>query len=172
MVTINKTQGDELQVDAKSIKISSCYSKACQFTSTNDAFLKNVHSDSVIKSSGESFKLSGFSGTIKADIDNEIVDLQLSAVTGESKIKSIHPNAVVNLGLAEDVVDSTHINVSSNAAMESYIDDLMVYHIKKKNLYEVKRVRGQSKNHLNFFVKGGKSIKLYTMSWIDFIKFV
>lgn len=159
-------------MEAKSIKISSCYSKVSKFTSSNDAFLKNVHGDTTVKSSGKSFKLSGFSGVMRAELGNEDIEIQLSNLMNESEIKSIHPNANIKLGLSDSVISQTNIKILSDASMESCISELMVCYIKKRKLYEIQRTNLPSKHLLNFIVKGGKSVELSKMSWIDFLKFV
>lgn len=123
----------------------------------------------MIKSSGKSFKLSGFAGNLQAHLDNEEIEIQLSQLTGMSEILSINSKANVKIGMAEDVVKGTNLKVSANCETESYIPELIVCH--KKNSYEITRENPIRQSRLQVKVKNGKSLELSTMSWIDFLKF-
>lgn len=157
-----------MEVEGASIKVGSCYNRNSKFTSTDDTVLKNLHGNASIKSSGKSFKLSGFAGNLKAHLDNEEIEIQLSGLTGASEILSINSKANVKLGMADDVIRGTNFKISANCATESYIPELIVCH--KKNSYEIKRENPIRKSQLQVKVKNGKSLELSTMSWIDFLK--
>lgn len=168
---ISKAQGDELEVVAESIKIDSCYSHKSSFTSTQDAFLKNVHGVSTIASKGNTFRLSGFTGSLTANLDNKQVELQLADLIGKSIITSVNSTSF-NLGLAEGVVGNTNFNISSNCSIDNYISDLIVYSDKKKKGYLMMRDNHRCNNHLKVDIKKGEEVEIKTMSWVDFIKFV
>lgn len=167
---IAKSQGEEIEVDAVSIKIGSCYNNKSKFTTTNDAILKNIHGISTMKASGNRFKLTGFQGILQADLNNKDVEIQISELGRHSNITS-RGNAVVKLGLSESVLTTTNFKISSNCSIDSFTDEVMVCQ-KKKNLFEVKKELSKIGVVLNVNVTNAKHMEIRKMSWIDFIKVV
>lgn len=167
-VSIAQSQGENLEVDAGSIKISSCYTSNSKFTSTRQALLKNIHGKSSIKSSGKSFRMSGFSGTLRAELDHEKIELQLSTLKGDNLISSTNSNAQINLGLGDDVIQKNDIRITSNCFIDSYISDLVAF--ENKRSFEVRRESSNRKSSLQVKVENGKSLEVRSMSWIDFFK--
>lgn len=159
-----------MEVQARSIKVGSCYNHTINITATDETELKNLHGNLSVKSSGKVFKLSGFAGNLQAQLENEEIEFQLSELTGHSKISSTNPKAKINLGLADDVVKSTNFKITANCKTESYVPELIVCN-KKKNSFEIKRENPVRKSQLQVSVKNGKSLELSSMSWIDFLKF-
>jgi len=166
-VAVAKPQGQNPEIEAESIKVGGCYSHNNKFTSTSDALLKNVHGNSVIKSSGKKFRLSGFSGTLQAHLDNEEIEMQLSKLTGDNLISSINPNAEIKLGLHDDVIKQTNIKITSDCNIDSYVDELMTCHRGKR--FEIIK-ENYLKNNLQVNVTKGKLLEVYKQSWIDFFK--
>lgn len=159
-----------MEVQARSIKVGSCYNHTINITTTDETELKNLHGNLSVKSRGKVFKLSGFAGNLQAQLENEEIEFQLSELTGHSKISSTNPKAKINLGLADDVVKSTNFKITANCQTESYVPELIVCN-KKKNSFEIKRENPVRKSQLQVSVKNGKSLELSSMSWIDFLKF-
>lgn len=164
---MTKPQGQNLEIEAESLKVGGCYSHNNKFTSTRDALLKNVHGNTVIKSSGKKFRLSGFSGTLQAHLDNEEIEMQLSKLTGDNLITSINPNAEIKLGLHDDVIKQTNIKMTSDCDIDSYVDELMSCHRMKG--FEITKENHQ-KHNLRVNVTKGKLLEVYKQSWIDFFK--
>lgn len=170
-MNIAKSQGDNLEVEAASIDIGSCYNNMSKLSSTRDAMLKNIHGCAEIKASGESLRLRGMTGNIKANIDTNVVEIQLSVMNNHNEITTNNPDANIILGLSDDILKSTQIRILSSCPIENSIEDLMVISNKKKS-FEVSRYNTKAKNFLNFTVKKGKSLELNEMSWVDFFKSV
>lgn len=167
-MNVGKSLGDYLEVEAEKIKVGSCYSKASKFTSSQDASLNNIHSESKIKAGGNQFKCMGFSGKFEGDLDCDEVEIQLSQAFGNNKITSTKANAKIKLGFSDEAVEGSNFKILSDCSIDSYIDDLMVREVKKK--FRVDKNHQKCINYMAITVKNAKSFEINSMSWIDFFK--
>lgn len=127
--------------------------------------LKNLHGSSVIKFTGENFKLSGFSGLLYAELDSKNIDIQLSELFGENEISSVN-SKTFKLGFSEAIVGDTTVKIESDCPIENSIPELMIC-VKNEESFEVKKKNEESKNLLKVKVVNGKILELSKMSWID-----
>ncbi|XP_063708284.1 protein FAM185A [Culicoides brevitarsis] len=116
-LTIDRIQGEKLvikQNDGK-INISSCYSTYSQFDCTNSVMnLKNIHKLCHIHAHGSGeLTMHGFSGTLIADLDDYLMNLQFSEVLGRSKVtcKSDKPSTV---NLASQILENCYVKLKAN----------------------------------------------------------
>lgn len=130
------------------------------------AVLKSFHGNSTIKSSGDSFTLSGFSGTLNAELNTTKIDIQLSELAGKSKLSSVNPEASINLGLSEGILTETSLDISSNCEITNLIPDL-IFCQKTEKAIDLRKDVPQSSSKLKMIVINGKSFNLRKMSWID-----
>lgn len=155
-----------MKIEAKNVSIESCYNTTSSISSTESAILRSFHGNSNIKSRGESFKLSGFSGTLKADLNNTKVDMQLSELYEKSEVHSSNPEAVINLGLSEEILNETTLNISSNCEINNLVPDLLLCQKTEKS-FKIRKENPKALNELKMSVTNGKSLNLNKMSWID-----
>lgn len=163
---MEKSQGDNLKIEAMNVSIESCYNTTSSISSTQSAILKSFHGKSSIKSSGDVFKLSGFSGTIKADLNNSKVDIQLSELFDKNEIHSSNPEAIINLGLSEEILNETSLSISSNCEIKNLVLDLLMCQKTEKS-FKIRKENPRAVNELKMSVTNGKSLNLSKMSWID-----
>lgn len=135
-------------------------------SSVQSAVLKSFHGNSTIKSSGDSFTLSGFSGTLNAELNTTKIDIQLSELAGKSKLSSVNPEASINLGLSEGILTETSLDISSNCEITNLIPDL-IFCQKTEKAIDLRKDVPQSSSKLKMIVINGKSFNLRKMSWID-----
>ncbi|CRL05697.1 CLUMA_CG018729, isoform A [Clunio marinus] len=166
-ISIEKSQGDNLEVEGTNVVVDSCYSTSNKFKSTREAILKNLHANSTIQSSGGKFKLSGFSGTLQAVLDNDDVEIQLSELYGDSNISTTNAHAEIKLGLSEKIIKETDFKLSSHCAIENSINELIVCQF-NPNSFKINHDGRDSR--LKVKIEEGKSLKLSKMSWIDSLK--
>ena len=126
--------------------------------------LKNIHGSSVIKSRGENFKLTGFSGLLYAELDNKNIEIQLSELFGENEISSVNSKSF-KLGFSEVIVGDTTVKIESDCPIENSVPELMI--CVHEESFEVKKKNEESKNLLKVKVVNGKSLELTKMSWIE-----
>lgn len=136
---------------------------------TDNAVLKNLHANTTIYSTGQSLKLSGFSGTLYAQLHSEEIELQLSELFGKNQISSTNPEAKIKLGLAEGIINDTNFKLSSNCKIVNTIPEMIICH-KTKVSFEVAKENPAIESHLEVNVMNGESVELSKMSWIDALK--
>lgn len=129
-----------------------------------------MHGKSSMKSTGKTFRLTVFSGTLNAQLDNEKIDFQLSNLTGENLISSINPNANIKIGIGPDIIGLSNFDITSNCSIDNYVSELVS--CQRKKHFEVKKESPNRKNRLKVSVQNGKSLELNTMSWIEFLRTV
>lgn len=135
-------------------------------SSLQSAVLKSFHGNSTIKSHGEAFRLSGFSGTINAELNTTNIDIQLSELFGKSKLSSVNPEATINLGLSEQILNESSLDISSNCEIKNLVPDLLLCQ-KTDKAFDLRKDVPQSASKLKMIVINGKSLNLRKMSWID-----
>lgn len=147
-----------------------CYSNNNTFSSSGDTELKSLHGNSTIIAGGTNFFLSGFSGTLHADLNCETVEIQLSEIYMKNTIISNHQQAEVKLGLSEAIINGSAIDIKSNCAIDSTAPELIVC-LKDENQYEIRRQNVKDPTgSLQVTVTNGNSLKISRKSWIDSLK--
>lgn len=127
--------------------------------------IKNLHGTSTIKSKGENFNLSGFSGTLSAKLYSKNIKIQLSELFGENEIASINSESF-KLGFSEVIVGDTSVKIQSDCPIENSVSELMIC-VKNEESFEVEKKSSENKNLLKVKVENGQNLILSKMSWID-----
>ena len=131
-------------------------------------YLKNLHGTTDINLNGGNFFLSGFSGNLKADLNCDSIDCQLSELYGENNITIKNTKCNTSIGLAETISQNCNLNIESSTAIDSTVfPDITC--TQKEGIFHLKNEEKPHQPTLKVNSKG-KSFSLTAMSWIDSLK--
>lgn len=92
--------------------------------------------------------------------------MQLSELFEKSEVHSSNPEAVINLGLSEEILNETTLDISSNCEINNLVPDLLMCQKTEKS-FTIHKENPGALNELKMSVTNGKSLNLNKMSWID-----
>lgn len=113
-LSLDRVQAEKLLVKQSngSVKVSSCYSTFSQFDCTNAVLnLKNIHKLCHIHGHGSGeLTMHGFSGTLIADMEDYLMNLQFSELIGRNSVtcKSNKPSTV---NLATQILENCYVKM-------------------------------------------------------------
>lgn len=131
-------------------------------------YLKNLHGNTDINLDGGDFFLSGFSGNLKANLNCDSIDCQLSELYGENNITIKNPKCNTSLGLAEEISQTCNLNIASTSKVDSSVFPDMTT-TQNDGIFNLKNEDKPQQPSLKINNKG-KSFSLTAMSWIDSLK--
>ncbi|XP_055686588.1 uncharacterized protein LOC129791939 [Lutzomyia longipalpis] len=167
-VSLEKVQGEELQVDCKagSISTESCYSTNSKFsTQTGNLVLNNVHRCAEVNVLEEgNLTMCGFNGTLLAKVCKGRIQLQLAELWGENVVIS---NAAedVSVNVADAVVDTTYFHA---AAENVHVDDSLKHLLGTKENGAV--TIGKKTLPQKLFIQTEGRLEIKKLSWVDAVK--
>lgn len=168
-LSLDRVQGEKFFVKQSNgtVKISSCYSSFSQFDCTNSHLnLKNIHKLCHIHGHGTGeLILHGFSGTIIADLENYLLNLQFSELLGRNKItcKSDKPSEV---NLAPQILEDCYVKIR---AIKMTLDEELTSLNLSTNGDHIKINDKSFENHLR--IEHTNEVRLGKLDWADAFNF-
>uniref|UniRef100_A0A336LBC9 CSON006689 protein n=1 Tax=Culicoides sonorensis TaxID=179676 RepID=A0A336LBC9_CULSO len=168
-LSLDRIQGEKLIIKQLNgnVKISSCYSTFSQFDCTNsDLNLKNMHKLCHINAHGKgNLTMHGFSGTLIADLEDYLLNLQFSELLQRSKItcKSERPSVI---NLASQILENCYVKMR---AIKMSLDEELTKLNLSTNGEHIRINDRTFANHLRIY--HANEVKLGKLSWEDAFNF-
>lgn len=168
-LSLDRVQGEKLMIKQSNgnVKISSCYATFSQFDCTNSQLnLKNIHKLCHIRGHGTGdLTMHGFSGTLVADLDDYLMNLQFSELLDQNEItcKSDRP-AVINL--ASQILEGCYVKMR---AFKMTLDEELRALNPSTNGEHIRINDKSFTNHLR--INLANEVKLGKLAWADAFNF-
>lgn len=167
-ISLEKIQGEELQVDSDSGTISteSCYSTFSKFTSkSGNMALNSVHRTTEVNILEQgNLQMCGFNGTLLVKVRRGNVRLQLAELWGENVVIT-NDSKEVSVNVADAVVDSTYFHA---AATDVHLDETLKHLRGEKETGAT--TLGQKDLPNKIFIQTKGRLEIRRLSWVDAIK--
>ncbi|KAL7737763.1 hypothetical protein ACLKA6_006153 [Drosophila palustris] len=171
-IVLDKLQGDSLRCTTKTgnIKTDCCYVENSKFeTTTGQMELKNVHKTSEVHvhEAGD-LKMTGVHGNLSVNSKGGNMSLQLSELTGKSRIAAhnLAQEAVINI--SEAIETSINIEVqASQVNLDNGLDHVSHALSNDKSMFQL---NNDNEHHLVICSTGKNGVRLGKQSWMDIMR--
>lgn len=163
----------EFVISGKIVKVFNCFNSLNRIKATAETYIMNLLGCTSIEALGESTKISGLVGTLKALIgsrSNEIEVLMLQ--TNDNEIVFENPEGKSLLAFSNRMASKlTKILVTAKPEVITQAGDDIVLDRLEENLFEIVR-NGENESTLKVNVVEAKELQLKKQSWWDTFSFM
>lgn len=173
-IEVGECRCSEFVISGKIVKVFNCFNSLNKIKGTLVTNVMNLVGCTTIEALGESSRMTGIIGTLKAMIgakSNEVEVLMLQ--TDDNEIILNNPEAKTLLAFSSRMAGKlTKVLISAKPEVITQAGEDIVLDRLDENLFEIVRSGGNSDSTLNVKVVEGKELQLKKQSWLDSFSFV